>query len=228
MKPSRTPGAGHRFDPSVLEPATDASVSDPPARWERLLALLAPEHDRFRMTARRLARTASEGDDLFHEALLRAYHKLSSLRDEGHFRGWFYAVLFSVHRSRCRRAFWRRFLSLEKEVDRGFDPESRAQGDGEEERQRGERVSRALATLPAVQREAVVLFEVEGFSIEEIAGLQNVSIPAVKSRLQRGRERLRRHYERLGWGRPPADEANPLRIAPQPDRFQPSEEGGTP
>ena len=66
-----------------------------------------------------------------------------------------------------------------------------------EERWRAERASRALASLPAVQREAVVLFEVEGYSIEEIAAWQKASVPAVKARLQRGRARLRRHYERI-------------------------------
>jgi RNA polymerase sigma-70 factor (ECF subfamily) len=50
-----------------------------------------------------------------------------------------------------------------------------------------------------VQREAVVLFEVDGYSIEEIAAMQRVSVSAVKSRLVRGRERLRRYYERQGW-----------------------------
>jgi hypothetical protein len=46
----------------------------------------------------------------------------------------------------------------------------------------------------------VVLFELEGFSIEEIAALQQVSASAVKSRLARGRARLRRIYERWGLG----------------------------
>ena len=55
-----------------------------------------------------------------------------------------------------------------------------------------------LAGLPAVQREAVVLFEIEGFSVEEIAAMQEVTVSAVKSRLARGRDRLRRAYQRLG------------------------------
>ena len=40
--------------------------------------------------------------------------------------------------------------------------------------------------------------ELQGFSIEEIATIQEASIPAVKSRLSRGREELRRYYERAG------------------------------
>lgn len=61
------------------------------------------------------------------------------------------------------------------------------------------RATRALSTLPAVQREAVVLRELEGFSIEEVAELQEVSVSAVKSRLSRGRQRLRRYYEQRGF-----------------------------
>jgi hypothetical protein len=41
-----------------------------------------------------------------------------------------------------------------------------------------------------------VLFEIDGYSIMEIAAMQGASVPAVKSRLSRGREALRRHYER--------------------------------
>jgi RNA polymerase sigma-70 factor (ECF subfamily) len=174
---------------------------DPEARWRELMALLEPIHDRARGTARSLSRSRAEGDDLFQEALLRAFDNLSGLREPSRFRSWFYAVLLSVHRNRCRRAFWRRFLSLERETALGFEPAVEATVPGRDERRRAERVSRALASLPAVQREAVVLFTLEEFSIEEIAATQKVSISAVKSRLQRGRDRLRRFYEREGLGR---------------------------
>ena len=58
----------------------------------------------------------------------------------------------------------------------------------------------ALEILPAVQREAVVLFDIDGYSLEEVAAMQDVSLSAVKSRLARGRARLRRHYKRRGYG----------------------------
>lgn len=61
-----------------------------------------------------------------------------------------------------------------------------------------ERAARALAGLPPEQREAIVLHDIEGFPVEDIAKMQGVTISAVKSRLSRGRERLRRHYLRHG------------------------------
>jgi RNA polymerase sigma-70 factor, ECF subfamily len=185
----------------------------PDATWDRLLALLAPIHDSVRGTARRLARDAADGDDLFQETVLHAYRKLSGLRDPERFRSWFYAVLLSIHRRRSRRSFWRRFLSLERAMARGFEPAGEPGADRSVLHQRAERVSRALATLPAAQREAVVLFELEGFAVKEIGELQKVSISAVKSRLQRGRDRLRRFYEREGLSGAAAPGPTPARAA---------------
>jgi RNA polymerase sigma-70 factor (ECF subfamily) len=155
----------------------------------RLLALLAPIHDAARATARRLCRSDADGDDLFQEAVLRAFDRLGELRDESRFRAWFYAVLLSVHRARHRRDFWRRLSPL----DEADEPSRPAEAEGLDG---AERMARALATLSPDAREAIVLFELEGFSLEEVAELQGDSLSAVKSRLARARERLCRHYEK--------------------------------
>jgi RNA polymerase sigma-70 factor (ECF subfamily) len=159
---------------------------------ERLLRLLQPLHERARTTARRLCRSNADGDDLFHEAVLRALDHLDELRDEDRFRPWFFAVLLGVHRERHRRSFWRRLLPLDALTAR-----TEPQTPGDAERVEGaERMTRALATLAAEQREAIVLYELEGFTLEEIAALQGGSLSGVKSRLVRARAKLRAHYER--------------------------------
>jgi RNA polymerase sigma-70 factor, ECF subfamily len=162
---------------------------DEGAREARLTEWLAPIHGPARATARRLCRSRAEGDDLFHEAVLRAFDKLDELRDNGRFRPWFYAVMLSVHRARHRRSFWRRFLPFTADVE-PIDAGQQGRIEG------ADRMARALATLSPESREAIVLFELDGFSIEEIAGLQQQSPSAVKSRLARARARLRQHYER--------------------------------
>lgn len=165
-------------------------------RWRRLGVLLEPFHEQAVATARRLSRSTSEGDDLYHETLLRAFEKLHTLRDESRFRSWFFATLLNRHRNRHRVSFWRRFLPLEEAFRGGREPI----GDhGQRWSSRGTpagRIMAALALLRPEQREALVLFEVDGFAIEEISVMQNSSIPAVKSRLVRGRAALRAHYAR--------------------------------
>lgn len=174
------------------------------------LALLGPVHERAQATARRLCRSRADGDDVYQEAVLRAMARLADLRDEQAFPAWFHRIVLSVHRERARRAFWRRLLPLE--VLAGREP---AGEDGEalaDERAGARRMQAALATLPAVQREAVVLCDLDGYELGEVAAMQEVSLSAVKSRLVRGRARLRRYYERIGCG-PARDPAQAASVA---------------
>jgi RNA polymerase sigma-70 factor (ECF subfamily) len=173
-------------------------LHDEDPRWQRLAELLGPIHRAAAGTARRLEGSPEDGDDLLQEAVLRAYERLGTLRDETRFRPWFFAVLLSIHRSRRRRAFWRRFVSLGEAFASGTEPAAEPET-GEDEWQRARRLNLALGRLPAVQREAIVLHDAQGFSVQEIAAMQNVSESAVKTRLSRGRSRLRRFYLRRGW-----------------------------
>ncbi len=62
-------------------------------------------------------------------------------------------------------------------------------------------VAQVVAQLPDLQREALILFEYEGFQLAEIAQIVNTDIGVVKSRLHRARERLKRllaPYRRVG------------------------------
>jgi len=173
------------MDPHVME-----------ARWARLTALLRPIHGQALATARRLSRSNDEGNDLYQEAVLRAFQRLDGLREESRFRSWFFAVLLNRHRSRARLAV-RDPVPLEGALAPGEEPAGEDGSSWDEERWRAERAARALARLAPVEREAVVLFDIEGFSIAETAELQQASPSAVKSRLARGREKLRRFYRAL-------------------------------
>jgi len=170
---------------------------DDAARWDRLITLLKPIHAQAMATARRLCRSVDDGDDLYQESVLRAYDKLKGLRDESRFRSWFFATLLSRHRSRVRRPR-RDSVPIEGAFDRRTEPVGEDGSSWEEERIRAQRAARALSGLPPVQREAIVLHDVEGFSVEEVGEMQGVTLSAVKSRLTRGREKLRRFYLRHG------------------------------
>ena len=126
--------------------------------------------------------------------MLRAYERLHDLRDESKFRSWFFATLLSIHRTRRRR---RATVSLEEAWPKGGEPAGEDGSAWAEALERADRAARALDGLAPVQREAVVLHEIEGFSVEEVAAMQGVTISAVKSRLVRGRDKLRQFYERV-------------------------------
>jgi RNA polymerase sigma-70 factor, ECF subfamily len=156
-------------------------------RHERFERLIEPIHNSALAFARSISRSRADGDDLFQEAIVRALDRVDQLRDDAAFRYWLYRVIVSVHRNRCRKEFWRRLIPLggdERAPDRPVDDSLGANG----------RARLALASLPAAQREAIVLFEIEGWQVEEIADLSGTSISAIKSRLARGRARLRTFY----------------------------------
>ncbi len=163
--------------------------------WNELSDLLGPIHDDVQLFARRIAGSNAEGDDVFQEAVLRAARKLGTLRDRSRFRAWMCSVVVSVHRTRCRRAFWRRWLPGEASED--AEPAGDDGARWADERASARRAQAALATLSPPQREAIVLFELQGYSIEEIAEIQETSLSSVKTRLARGRDRLRRFYTNL-------------------------------
>jgi RNA polymerase sigma-70 factor (ECF subfamily) len=182
------------------------------ATWERLTALLGPIHRDALATARRLCRSSADGDDLYQESVLRAFDKLHTLRDESRFRAWFYATMLSRHRSRHRRWFWKRQVPLDEAFAHGREP---AGDDGTRwpaEILSARRATAALATLDAVQREVIVLFEIDGYAIAEIAEMQGASTSAVKTRLVRGRKALRGFYERRGWAGGAAPDHIGLRV----------------
>ena len=171
--------------------------------WDELLDLLGPIHDDVQLFARRIARSNAEGDDVFQEAVLRAAKKLGSLRERSRFRSWMYSVVVSVHRTRCRRAFWKRWISSD---DRPSDPVGDDGSRWADDRASAQRATAALATLEPAQREAIVLFELHGYSIEEIAEIQKASVSSVKSRLVRGRDRLKKFYAALAQPMPMTQE----------------------
>ncbi|MEO8840028.1 MAG: RNA polymerase sigma factor [Kofleriaceae bacterium] len=158
---------------------------------DRLRELLEPIYPQVVAFARHLSRSRTDGDDLYQEAVLRALTKLGQLRDDAAFRPWLYRIVISIHRNRERRGFWRRLLPIEAtpEPDKGYRDWSAQTAEA------ARRAREALASLPVDQREAIVLFELEGWTVEEIAALYRVSISAVKSRLARGRDRMRQAYD---------------------------------
>ena len=155
---------------------------------QRLCRLLEPLHAELRACARRLCRSSADGDDLFQEAALRALGKIDMLESEEAFRAWFYRVLLSVHRNRVKRSFWSRLVPI---GDREPVADSDASDVGGTER-----IRLALGSLPAEQREAIVLHDLQEMSVEEVAEVQGVSESAVKSRLARGRRQLRSIYKK--------------------------------
>ena len=143
--------------------------------------------------ALRMAGTVEEAEDLTQEIFLRVYRHLAKFNGRSTLKTWIYRITLNHCRSRLgRRKLPTRPLAEENEgegaelVDERRGPEENALA-----RDASRRVARALRGLRPRFREAVVLRDLEGLSYDEIAEVLEIRIGTVRSRIARGRDRLR-------------------------------------
>lgn len=159
--------------------------------FERLIEGLVDQVRRF---ARAFTCAEADADDLAQEALLKVYRSLGSYRFESAFSTWLFAVTRNVFLDQRKS---RQSRERGQEVPLGEARESNeagplpadAQLTREEERRR---LWDALRKVPEEYRTAIVLYDLEGLSYDEVAAVEEVALGTVKSRLSRGREHLRR------------------------------------
>ena len=124
-----------------------------------------------------------EYEDLINETLLVAYEKIDSLKSEDSFLSFLFSISIRLLANNHRK----------KKAETGHHMESFAFSSSEGNPEQAAEVHllhKALSHLPKEQREAIILFEISGFAIKEIAQIQNASQDAIKQRLRRGRLRL--------------------------------------
>lgn len=147
----------------------------------------------------RLAGDPDRAADLSQEIFLRIYRHLGGFRGRSALRTWVYRIALNHCRGRLsggsrwsfRRLFEEGEETAEPLPDLSRGPEELAVASDD-----GRRVSEALMELPIEFREAVVLRDLEGLAYEEISAALGVPIGTVRSRIARGRERLRDLLER--------------------------------
>ena len=129
--------------------------------------------------------------DLMSETLLIAFRSFGQLRDPSAFKSYLFRIAVRVHLEWSKRA--KRYTRLTDELVTHLEHHTlKDDGTSGERRLEVRELYEALETLPAKQREAVVLFEISGLTLKEIQNVQGGSLSGVKSRIVRGREELAR------------------------------------
>jgi RNA polymerase sigma-70 factor, ECF subfamily len=136
----------------------------------------------------------ADADDVLQDALVRIQRGLPALRDDERFGPWVYRVTRSAIGDHLRA----RARPLESgRTTIGGDIEAIAPEEGDDlGRALVSCLSNFIAELPSPYREAITLTELEGLSQREAAEMLGLSLSGMKSRVQRGRERLREMFER--------------------------------
>jgi RNA polymerase sigma-70 factor (ECF subfamily) len=168
-----------------------ARAQDGDARaFEELLADHLPLVRRF---ARAFTGSPSDADDLAQDALLKAYKSLRLFRYQSAFSSWLYAVVRNSFLDGTKSRAGR-----ERAREDALQPghvEAQPGGETADElihrEQERQRLWRALRQVPVEFRSALVLFDLEGCTYDEVASIEGVPVGTVKSRLSRGRAALR-------------------------------------
>ena len=159
------------------------------AAWREL-------HDQLLGFIARRVRTREDAEDILQEVMLRIHRSSRELAHVEHVTGWIYRIasnaIVDYYRKPARRelpAGWQ----LDQEAPGGSEPPPVA-AEPDTAELRGE-LARCLAPLierlPASDRQALVLTELEGVTQAEAATQLGLSVSGMKTRVQRARGRLK-------------------------------------
>ena len=167
---------------SDLELLRAHAAGDPGAFEE----IVRRHRDRLWAVALRTMREPEEAADALQDALISAYRAAGSFRGDSAVTTWLHRIVVNACLDRIRRRQVRSTVPLPEEGP-GEPADTR---DRVAERDTAMVVEEALRRLPAEQRAAIVLVDIEGYSVADTAEMLGVAEGTVKSRCARGRARL--------------------------------------
>lgn len=160
------------------------SSGDPDAFGE----LVRRHRDRLWAVALRTLGDREEAADALQDAFVSAYRAAGRFEGRSAVTTWLHRIVVNACLDRARRKAARPAVPLPEDLDQRIPAPA-----GEDPAVRGETrdvLLSALATLPAEQRAALVLVDMEGYPVDEAAKVLDVAPGTIKSRCARGRARL--------------------------------------
>ena len=188
----------------------DSRIGDRPGDEKSLIALcLAGDIQAFEQlilryekrvfaAAYRLCGDWQEGEDLTQETFIKAWRALAGYKGQASFGTWLTAILTNLWRDRMRKGRLSTD-SLDETIEGDSGPIMKEVQDVKpgpdsllEAKTVQETLGLLLMELKPEYKEAVILRDVQGFSYEEVAVITGSSLGTVKSRINRGRDQLKK------------------------------------
>ncbi|MCR6497751.1 RNA polymerase sigma factor [Shinella sp. CPCC 101442] len=170
--------------PKKPEDGRREGIASPPPSFDAQILALLPQLRRY---SRSLTRSDAESDDLLQDCVEKALVNRAQWRG-ANIRAWAYRIMTNLHLN-ARRAVARR-PSVGIEEAEGVVSNVLATDPLERNR-----LVRALEDLPDDARAVLMLVAVEGHSYQEVAGIMEIPLGTVMSRLSRARQMLRQKLQ---------------------------------
>lgn len=155
--------------------------------------LMAQHESRMYAVTLRMCANREDAQDCLQDAMLRIYRAIGSFKGQSAFSTWIYRITMNTCLDELRRRKSRNASSLDNLLESGWSPTD--ENDVPERHaivsEQRRTIDMAIAQLPEDMRAAVILRDIQGHSYDEIAAMLDANIGTVKSRISRGRERLR-------------------------------------
>ncbi|MFJ6492140.1 RNA polymerase sigma factor SigM [Streptomyces californicus] len=192
--------------PSDSELLAQHVAGDPDAFGE----LVRRHRDRLWAVALRTLGDREEAADAVQDALVKAFRAAHTFRGQSAVTTWLHRITVNACLDRVRKAASRRTSPVDdpERLDQLLEPHESAEGPAVRQ-DLHRQLQKALDTLPAEQRAALVLVDMQGYPVAEAAEILEVPSGTVKSRCARGRARLAplvRHLRAETGGRAPDGE----------------------
>ena len=166
-----------------------ASGGDP----EAFNQLMEQHERRMYAVALRMCANREDAQDCLQEAMLRVYRAIGNFKGESSFSTWVYRITMNTCLDELRRKKNKQSASLDDLLDEGWAPaDERTSPEKHAVRAETARIlHQTIRELPEDMRAAVVLRDIQGYAYEEIAKILDINVGTIKSRISRGREKLR-------------------------------------
>ena len=167
----------------------EAAAGGDPAAFEKLMRM---HEGKMYAVALRMCASREDAQDCMQEAMIRAYRAIENFRFQSSFSTWIYRITMNTCLDELRRRKVRQATSLDALLDAGWAPSGGESPEGHAMQQdRRRALEGAIHALPEDMRAAIVLRDIQGYSYDEIADILSVNVGTIKSRISRGREKLR-------------------------------------
>ncbi|MET9530090.1 RNA polymerase sigma factor SigM [Streptomyces sp. NPDC006649] len=153
--------------------------------------LVRRHRDRLWAVALRTLGDREEAADAVQDALVSAYRAAHTFRGQSAVTTWLHRITVNACLDRVRKAATRKTSPVDdtERLDQLLEPHESAEAPAERKDLRRELI-KAMGTLSAEQRAALVLVDMQGYPVAEAAQILDVPSGTVKSRCARGRARL--------------------------------------
>lgn len=135
--------------------------------------------------------TGKQNEDLEQEIYLKTWKNLDKYKEQGKFKQWISTVAANICRDYLKSSYFKHFTnSVSTEEMYDLKENKVSLEDYIEQKQRRKQVAEAILSLKPKLQEAIVMYEIEGFSYDEIAEKINCPTGTVKSRIFKARQEL--------------------------------------